>query len=175
MLGRPCRRPERVVSKGKGQGPGARGQGNQLIRWDIVNVNFATGTVSAGGVASSFANDSSKITLTGNGTGPTGSPTGSGTYDVSGFVSFTLAPGTPPVPNDTIGNSKDTRGGLLVAKIHYSDGSAGTLIVSCHLVGTPDSVFEGVTATKGFVDYWNREAPPAPPANADRTTFHVLH
>jgi len=47
--------------------------------------------------------------------------------------------------------------------------------VSCHLVGTPDSVFEGVTATKGFVDYWNREAPPAPPGNADRTTFHVLH
>jgi hypothetical protein len=45
--------------------------------------------------------------------------------------------------------------------------------VSCHLVGTPNSVFEGITASKGFVDYWNREAPPPPPGNADRTTFHV--
>ncbi|HEY3124160.1 MAG TPA: hypothetical protein VGK70_08855 [Thermoanaerobaculia bacterium] len=56
--------------------------------------------------------------------------------------------------------------GLLftLVKIAYDNGSEGTLVVSCHLVGTPDSVFEGVTATKGFVDYWNREAPPAPQA-----------
>ena len=180
------------ADKGKGKG---KGQSNQQMRWDIISVNFGTGTLSAGGVASSLANDGSKITFTGNGTfrsnpgtpqdvtgggtwqtfSPTGSPTGNGTYNVSGFVSFTAAPGTPPLPNDTIGNSKDNRAGLLVVKIRYSDGSAGTLVVSCHLVGTPDSVFEGVTATKGFVDYWNREAPPTPPGNADRTVFHVLH
>jgi hypothetical protein len=51
-----------------------------------------------------------------------------------------------------------------LVEIAYDDGSEGTLVVSCHLVGTPDSVFEAVTATKGFVDYWNREAPPAPQA-----------
>ncbi len=61
-----------------------------------------------------------------------------------------------------------------MVRIAYSDGSEGTLVVSCHIVGTPDAVFEGVTASKGFVEYWNREAPPAPPGNADRTTFHVV-
>jgi len=152
------------------------------------------GTVSAGGIPSALANDGSKITLTGSGTfrsnpgnpqevtgggtwatfAPGGAPAGSGKYRVTRFVSFTVAPGTPPVPIDNIGIFANNRGGLLVVKIAYSDGSAGLLTVSCHLVGTPDSVFEGITATKGFVDYWNREAPPAPPGNANRTTFHVL-
>src|SRR2546422_9827383 len=42
--------------------------GNHHMRWDLISVNFATGTVSAGGVASALANDNSKITLTGTGT-----------------------------------------------------------------------------------------------------------
>ncbi len=168
---------------------------NHHMRWDIIDVNFATGTLSAGGVASARANlDLSKITLTGSGTfrsnpgnpqdvtgggtwqtfDASGGATGSGSYTVTGFVSFTLAPGTPPLPHDNIGNLADARGGLLVVRIAYSDGSEGTLVVSCHIVGTPDAVFEGVTASKGFVEYWNREAPPAPPGNADRTTFHVV-
>jgi len=168
---------------------------NHHVRWDIIDVNFATGTLSAGGVASARANlDLSKITLTGSGTfrsnpgnpqdvtgggtwqtfDASGGATGSGSYRVTGFVSFTLAPGTPPLPHDNIGNLADARGGLLVVRIAYSDGSEGTLVVSCHIVGTPDAVFEGVTASKGFVEYWNREAPPAPPGNADRTTFHVV-
>lgn len=165
------------------------------MRWDIVSINFGTGTVSAGGVASARANlDLSKITLRGSGTfrsnpgnsqdvtgGGTwqtfdaaGGPTGSGSYTVTRFVSFTLAPGGPPLPNDNIGNRADIRAGLLVVRIAYSDGSEGTLVVSCHLVGTSDAVFEGVTASKGFVDYWNREAPPAPPGDANRTAFHVI-
>ena len=172
----------------------AAGTADPLMRWDIINVDFTTGTVSAGGVASARANDDSKITLTGSGTfqsnpgspqavtgggtwqtfSPLGASTGSGMYVVTGFVTFTLAPGTPPVPNDTIGNPANSRAGLLIVRIAYSDGSRGTLTVSCHLVGTPDSVFEGITATKGFVDYWNREAPPAPPGNGNRTTFHIL-
>ncbi len=168
---------------------------NHHVRWDIIDVNFATGTLSAGGVASARANlDLSKITLTGSGTfrsnpgnpqdvtgggtwqtfDASGGATGSGSYRVTGFVSFTLAPGTPPLPHDNIGNLADARGGLLVVRIAYSDGSEGTLVVSCHIVGTPDAVFEGVTASKGFVEYWNREAPPAPPGNANRTTFHVV-
>ena len=168
---------------------------NHHMRWDIIDVDFATGTLSAGGVASARANlDLSKITLTGSGTfrsnpgnpqdvtgggtwqtfDASGGSTGSGSYTVTGLVSFTLAPGTPPLPHDNIGNLADARGGLLVVRIAYSDGSEGTLVVSCHIVGTPDAVFEGVTASKGFVDYWSREAPPAPPGNANRTTFHVI-
>ena len=167
---------------------------NHHMRGDIIDVDFGTGTLSAGGVASTRANDNSKITLTGSGTyrsnpgnpqdvagggtwetfSPSGATTGSGTYTVTEFVSFVLAPGTPPLPHDNIGNLADNRAGLLVVRIAYSDGSEGTLFVSCHLVGTPNAVFEGVTASKGFVDYWNREAPPAPPGNANRTTFHVV-
>src|SRR2546426_12717838 len=42
---------------------------NHHMRWDIISVNFATLTLSAGGVASARANlDLSKITLTGSGT-----------------------------------------------------------------------------------------------------------
>jgi hypothetical protein len=103
----------------------------------------------------------------------TGTTTGSGTYEVTGLVRWDLAPGTPPLPNDNIGNPADNRAGLAVFRILYNDGSRGILVVSCHLVNTPDSVFEGITASKGFVDYWNRQAPPAPPGNENRTTFHV--
>ncbi len=167
---------------------------NHHMRWDIISVDFGTGTVSAGGVASARANDGSKITLMGSGTyrsnpgnaedvtgggtwqtfDASGGATGSGSYTVTGFVSFTLAPGTFPLSHDNIGNEADVRAGLLVVQIAYSDGSDGTLAVSCHIVGTPNEVFEGVTASKGFVDYWNREAPPAPPGNANRTSFHVI-
>src|SRR6266566_712077 len=53
-------------------------------------------------------------------------------------------------------------------------GGGGILIVSCHLpVGSPSGIFEGITATKGYVDYWDR-VPPVPGVNANRTQFHVL-
>jgi hypothetical protein len=77
----------------------------------------------------------------------------------------------------------DQRGGLLFVRIAYSDGSKGVLVVSCRLNGGPDSrpaspasVFEGVTASKGYVDYWNRVPPIGPPVPVDgnRTLFHVL-
>src|SRR6266851_9157632 len=65
---------------------------NHHMRWDIVSVNFTTGTASAGGIASARANDNSKITLTGSGTfrSNPGNPqdvTGGGTwqnFDASG-------------------------------------------------------------------------------------------
>jgi len=175
------------------------------VRWDIINADFATGTVLAGGIASARANDCvpagsancSKITLSGSGTfvapaggngsssattgggtwetfDNTGASTGNGNYRVTGLVHWEQAPGTPPLPNDDIGNPANNHAGLAVLRISYDDGSPGVLVVSCHFVGTSDAVFEGVTASKGFVDYWNREAPPAPPGNANRTTFHVL-
>ena len=186
-----------LASKTAGPSPSfSASASNHGMRWDIIDVNFATGTLSAGGVASARANDGSKITLIGSGTfrsnpgnpedvtgggnwqtfDASGGSTGSGSYTVTGLVSFTLAPGTFPLQHDNIGNPNgaDSRAGLLVVRVAYSDGSEGTLVVSCHIVGTPDAVFEGVTASKGFVDYWNREVPPAPPGNANRTAFHVI-
>src|SRR5437867_13343193 len=109
--------------------------GNHHMRWDIISVDFGTGTVSAGGVASARSNlDLSKITLTGSGTyrsnpgnpedvtgggnwqtfDASGGSTGSGSYTVTGLVSFTLAPGTFPLQHDNIGNPNgaDSRAGL---------------------------------------------------------------
>jgi len=145
-------------------------------------------------VASARANDGAKITLTGSGayrsnpgnaqdvTGggtwqtfdASGGATGSGSYTVTGFVSFTVAPGTFPLPHDNIGNPADARPGLLVVQIAYSDGSDGTLVVSCNFAGTATAdVFEGITASKGRTDFWNRAAP-APGVDANRTAFHVI-
>src|SRR3989442_10315999 len=89
---------------------------NHHMRWDIISVDFSTRTVSAGGVASAFANDNSKITLTGSGTfrsnpgnpqdvtgggswttyASRGSVAGSGTYEVTGLVSPRRPPRTVP-------------------------------------------------------------------------------
>jgi len=164
----------------------------QHVRWDIISLN--AGIVAPGGIASARANDNSKITLTGSGTfvapgggagsnasttgggtwvafNSSGTKTGSGTYEVTGLVRWEQAPGTPPPVVDTIDDGQAS-GGLVVLRVLYSDGERGILVVSCHFVGTPNSVFEGITASKGFVDYWNREGP-APGVDADRTVFHV--
>ncbi|SRR5712692_11848607 len=176
-------------------GSASAGSKEKAIRWDIVSVDFATGTLNAGGIASATAIDGSMITLTGHGTfvpgdgfgnqevtgggtwqtfDPSGTPTASGTYKVTGFVRWTAAPGTPPLPNDNIGEREDQSAGLVFVAIRYSNGSTGVLTVSCHLVGSPNSIFEGIRVSMGFVDYWNGKAPPAPPGNANRTNFHIL-
>ena len=163
------------------------------MRWDIVTINFAAGTISEGGIASARANDNSKITLTGSGTfelkpgnphvtgggtwvtfTPRGVETARGAYWVTDVVRFEAAPGTLPGLRDLIGDRNEASAGLAVLTIQFSDDSYGTLVVSCHLTNTPDSVFEGITVSKGFVDYWNREAPPDdPPGDANRTLFHI--
>lgn len=160
-------------------------------RWDIVSVDFAAGTVTAGGVAAALAHDGSQIVLTGSGTfrpgavrkvtgggtwrtfGPGGAPTGMGTYKVTRLISFVLAPGTAPPLDNKIGNPEDARAGLAHLGIRYSDGRVGVLTVSCHLVGTPDTVFEGVIASKRFVTYFDPVAP-VPGVDANRTLFHVV-
>ena len=171
------------------------------IRWDIITLT-AGPTVHSGGHASAKDNIGDTITLTGSGTFAPSSARGDrdkksrrvtgggtwmitttagisslGTYKVTGFVRWDRAPGTFPAMVDTIGNPADFRSGLAVLRIEYSDGSHGILVVSCHGAGTPDSVFEGITASKDFVDFWNREAPSGTPtgANANRTAFHVVN
>jgi len=179
---------------------GQAAAGNNKIRWDLPSVNFATTplTLSPGGHASATANDGTSITLTGFGTfrANSGNPqnvtgggtwetfaedgvtvTGSGTYAVSSLVSFVFAPApSPPAPFiDTICSDCVLHSGLAVLRIAYSDGSHGVLVISCNVPGegTPASVFEGITVSKNYVDYWNRHNP-VPGVDGDRTLIHIL-
>jgi hypothetical protein len=170
------------------------------VRWDIVSINFTPPfTASAGGIASALANDGSHITLTGSGTfvapaGGNGStsavtgggtwkifaagaviPSATGTYSVTGLVSWNPAPfppGGPPPRIDLIDPDARRSTGLAVLRISYSDGQDGILVVACEGVTSPPNMFEGVTATKGFIDY---KVPVAPVGGVDanRTLFHI--
>jgi hypothetical protein len=128
--------------------------------------------------------------VTGGGTWQTfnsaGVSTGTGTYKVRRLIRFEGAPGVPRSTTvDHIGDGtlKDVRAGLVFLRVSYSDGSKGVLVVSCGLSGnppptpppdaTPASVFEGVTASKGFVDYWNHVGPVGG-VDGGRTLFHVV-
>src|SRR5262249_50463861 len=136
-----------------------------VIRWDIVNVLGPA--IAAGGSASALANDGDPITITGSGPirlgereKATGSGTstdvfGSGTFQVTQAIRFDMVPGGfPPGVPDDIADSSTARPGLAILRVKYSDGERGILIVSCNLPGAPDSVFEGITATKGYRGYW---------------------
>jgi hypothetical protein len=162
------------------------------VRWDIVSVQ-PPNLLPGGHASARTNNDLFKITLTGSGTfrlkpgnpQATGGGTfvirdqfetvvNSGTYEVTGVVSFEVAPGELPPLIDHIGNSAEAHAGLVVLNIAYQDGAEGILVVSCHLVGTPNQVFEGITVTHRFVDFWNREAPSDDPfIDANRTVFHI--
>ena len=160
------------------------------VRWDIVSIDFAAGTISAGGFASASANDPSLIKVTGSGTfvataggdvtgggdwqtfDDTGTSTGTGTYVVTDLVRWEPAPGGPAGLIDLIGDPSEQSAGLAVLNVEFSDGSHGVLIVDCNLPGTPVSHFEGITMSKDSLDYWNRNAP-VPGVDANRTLFHV--
>ncbi len=172
---------------------GANGDDHKgtTYRWDIVNIpNSNPPTVFEGGFASALANDGSSITVTGHGTfeprepdevtgggawttyAPDGTTvTGNGTYRVQQLVRFDLAPGVLTGTVDNIPGAKgdltDTRAGLMFVRIAYSDGSKGVLVFSCGLDGSPASIFEGVTASKGYTDYWN--------SLPSLTLFHILN
>ncbi len=119
------------------------------IRWDTISLTFpgGVGTVDPGGSDYALADDLTTIQISGSGTfgggvPPTGggtwatsgpSGTASGTFAVTGLVKFTPAPGSlPPGFVDHIGDPANTRSGLLILNVKYSDGSRGTLVVSCH-------------------------------------------
>jgi hypothetical protein len=172
-------------------GAGGDDHKGTTYRWDITKItSFNPSNVFEGGFASALANDGSRITVTGNGTfeprepdevtgggswttyAPDGTTvTGNGTYRVQQLVRFDLAPGVLTGTVDNIPGAKgdltDTRAGLMFVRIAYSDGSKGVLVFSCGLDGSPASVFEGVTLSKGYTDYWN-------PMQGDITLFHIL-
>ena len=179
----------------------AGGGGATHFRWDLIHLIhvFGGNVLSAGGFDSASAGDGSSITLTGSGTflstpgkgeaqavdgggtwetfDSSGASTGSGTYTVTGLVSFENAgPNGVPPPTliDTIGSYLDARGGLLVLRVLYSDGEQGVLTVSCHgPANVPNTVFEGITTTKGIVGYVDR-GKPANGVDGNRAVLHVL-
>ncbi len=173
--------------------------GDSRYQWDIIHLSLTGGTtltINAGGTAAAQAEDGSTITLTGSGTftvgddGVTGggtwqtvaadgvTMTGMGNYLVTRLIRFVVAPGFLPTGAiDGIGTPANSHSGLLHLRIDYDDGSKGILIVSCHQpVGSPSTLFEGITASKGFADYWHHVGPVGTPAtaNAGRTLFHRL-
>jgi hypothetical protein len=100
----------------------------------------------------------------------------SGTYEVTGLVRWEPAPyppGNPSIPRiDLIDEGGVRSTGLAVLRIIYSDGDRGILVVSCEGVTSPSNMFEGITASKGFVEYWS-PVPPVGGVNANRTLFHI--
>jgi hypothetical protein len=171
----------------------ARAADVQHFRWDIIFFD-STGTAQPGGILSATAVDGSQITLTGTGTfvvpasgsgrstavtgggtWATNTPIASGSYTVTGFVRYDQARGTLAGTglSDGIGDINDTRAGLGIFSILYSDGQRGILLVSCGLLGTPSTVYEGVHATKGFVDYFTPVlSPGSGEPGPDATLFH---
>jgi hypothetical protein len=171
----------------------AEAGGAKHVRWDIIHLigGNPPGPITAGGMASATAPDGDKITLTGSGTfvAPAGSrgsssavtgggtwqnATGSGTYTVTGLVSFVFAnfqSATPPL-TDNIGNSSQRANGTAVLKIRFSDGQSGVLTIGCHGPGAPPGIFEGIATTKGYKTYYTVEDPVGG-VDANRTIFHV--
>jgi hypothetical protein len=131
-----------------------RASGDTRFQWSISS-------------ASALAVDNSSIMLTGTGTFSTGDPdevTGGGTWAVStgGHGTFQVTQlirvdFTESMPGSNL------RGGLVLFRVAYSDGSRGILAVSCAFPGTHPNVAEGSTASKGFVDYFNLQASHTPP------------
>jgi len=94
---------------------------------------------------------------------------------VVNLVSWKAAPGTLPCPpiTDDIAPCADARAGLAVLQIQYSDGGLGKLVVSCRLpIGSSPSTYEGITVSRGFVDYF---MPENPDLTMNGTIFHVIH
>jgi len=182
----------------------AGGDGATRLRWDLIHltVNTQGSFLDAGGIDWAKAADGSQITLTGSGTwlsapgegehgegavtgggtwetfDNTGISTGKGTYTVTRLIEYTEVPGVTPAVGtiDSIGNPEDSRAGLVIFKVLYSDGEEGVLTISCHGGGpvlAPNTVFEGITTTKGFVGYVDR-GKPVGGVDANRTAFHIL-
>jgi len=168
---------------------GDEGEGRGRVRWDLIQI--VDGCVSPGGTSSAQAEGATTIMMTGSGTFPnvrnrcvrgvTGGGTwtvssadarclpGSGHYRVTELLSWTPAPGGqfPPFEDCIPGGTKATAtAGLVLLRIKYDDGRSGVLTVDCHLPGAPDCMFEGITATREYVDFSHWLGGP--------TVFHFL-
>jgi len=100
---------------------------------------------------------------------------GSGTYRVIELLSWHPAAGTLPLPDNT-GDRGTPSSGLATLRVLYHNENGtqrrGTLTVSCDLpVGSPACMFEGITASMDYEDFWQTEKPGAGEGN--RTLFHI--
>jgi hypothetical protein len=169
---------------------GGNGGNDGEIRWDLVSLILPD--IRAGGDDTASAEGESTLTLTGSGTFRPGHPRqvtgggrwsttntdvpgGPGTYEVTELVSWLRAPGTLVGSGlvDHIGSLANTRAGLAVLRIKYSDGLGGILFLNCNLSGTPKSVDEGINASRGFVNFFH-PAMPNFTQHSNRTLFHAL-
>jgi len=173
-----------------------RAAGSDHVRWDLIHVDFSTTplTISPGGTAFASADATNTITftdssgtfvapasggisgaVTGGGKWETfdGTSTKSGTYTVTGLVSWQFANFTGPGAIDLIDSTHEKANGNVILRIQYSDGSEGVLGIGCHDGGAPAGIQEGVIATKGYLTYWTG-AIHAPGVDANFTTFHIL-
>ena len=160
------------------------------IRWDLIELTLPD--IRAGGEDTASSEGETMLNWTGSGTfspghsrDVTGGGTwnsdnpvvgGSGMYRVTELVTWLRAPGTlagTPL-HDHIGRLEDTRAGLAVLRIKYSDGLDGVLFLSCNLNGTPPSVDEGSNGSRGFVNFFH-PAMPSFGKHSNRTLFHALH
>jgi hypothetical protein len=168
-----------------GEGNGGDGR----IRWDLIDLTPPD--IRPGGEDTASSEGETMLNVRGSGTfrpghsrGVTGGGSwnsdnpvvgGSGSYRATELLIWVRAPGTlagTPL-HDHIGRLEDTRAGLAVLRIKYSDGLDGVLFLSCNLNGTPPSVDEGVNGSRGFVNFFH----PAMPAfgnHSNRTLFHAL-
>jgi hypothetical protein len=170
--------------------------GTTIVRWDIISLDFTTTpfTVKSGGMANASIDADNKIQLTGFGyfvALPSGEPTNavtgggtwattgplggtSGTYQVVELLNWQgIQNPNAPVLIDTIADASKASGGNAILRIAYSDGKEGILGIGCSQADSIEGILEGVIATKGYLTYWNREAPTAG-VDGDRTVFHVF-
>jgi hypothetical protein len=170
--------------------------GASIVRWDLLSVDFTTTpfTLKTGGVCNASIDADNKIqfsgfgyfvalpsgeptnAVTGGGTWTTTGPLGgaSGTFTVLELLNWQIAISpNPPMLTDTIADASKSTGGNAFLRIQYSDGSQGILGIGCSAADTIEGILEGVIATKGYLTYWNREAP-TPGVDGDRTLFHVF-
>jgi hypothetical protein len=93
-------------------------------------------------------------------TDPSGTPTGRGNYTVQQLVRFDERPfALLSGVNVFFGSVRFIRGSLVFLTVAFDDGAQGVLVVSCNLAGQPID-FEGITASKGPVYYYNQQTPP---------------
>jgi hypothetical protein len=171
-------------------------EGGRRVRWDIPLVG--SGCVSPGGTAAAHAADGAQLTITGTGTFPdvrnrcvknvTGGGTwsitpgtdphcfmGSGTYRVTELLSWIPTAGHVALTglSDCIDEPENSSSGLAKFRVRYSNGTHGVLTVSCDLPPAPACIFEGITASMDWEDFYNRDSP-APGVDKNRTVFHFL-
>jgi hypothetical protein len=169
--------------------------GGTIVRWDLISVDFTTTppTLKPGGVARASIDADNKIEftgvgfflalpsgeptdlVTGGGTWKTSGPLGgaNGTYEVVELLNWQgIQNPNSPVFTDVIDTRLLESGGNAILRIRYSDGSEGILGIGCSQADSIEGILEGVIATKGYLTYWNREAPTAG-VDGDRTLFHI--